>query len=47
LKIGILKFSGIKPVNIKTFGPIKSSDDIKRKLWLKEAEELGKVQGKI
>jgi putative NADPH-quinone reductase len=47
MKIGILEFSGIKPVHIKTFGPIKSSDDNKRKRWLKEAEELGKLQGKI
>jgi putative NADPH-quinone reductase len=47
MKIGILEFSGIKPVNIKTFGPIKSSDDKKRKQWLKEAEELGKEHGKL
>jgi putative NADPH-quinone reductase len=47
MKIGILEFSGIKPVNIETFGPIKSSDDKKRKQWLKEAEELGKEQGKL
>ncbi|MEI7979533.1 MAG: NAD(P)H-dependent oxidoreductase [Bacteroidota bacterium] len=45
MKIGILEFSGIKPVKIKTFGPIKSSTDSKRKKWLKEAEELGKEQG--
>ena len=47
MKIGILGFCGIKPVNIKTFGPIKSSDDSQREQWLKDAEQLGKVQGKI
>lgn len=46
LKIGILEFSGIKPVRIKTFSPIKSSDENKRKQWLKEVEALGKEQGK-
>jgi NAD(P)H dehydrogenase (quinone) len=45
MKIGILEFSGIKPVKIKTVGPVKSSNDSKRKQWLKEAEELGKDQG--
>jgi NAD(P)H dehydrogenase (quinone) len=45
MKIGILGFSGIKPVRISSFSPIKSSDDIKRKQWLKEIEELGKKQG--
>jgi NAD(P)H dehydrogenase (quinone) len=42
MKIGILKFSGIKPVKISSFGPIKSSDENKRKLWLDMVEELGK-----
>ena len=41
MKIGILEFCGIKPVKIKSFGPIKSSDENKRKQWLKEVEELG------
>jgi NAD(P)H dehydrogenase (quinone) len=45
MKIGILGFSGIKPVRISSFSPIKSSDDKKRKQWLKEIEELGKKQG--
>lgn len=45
MKIGILEFSGITPVNITSFGPIRSSDENKRKQWLKEVEELGKEQG--
>lgn len=45
MKIGILEFSGVKPVMIKTFAPIKSSNAAKRKQWLDEVEELGKEQG--
>lgn len=44
MKIGILEFSGIKPVKIKAFSPIKSSDENKRKQWLIEVEELGGKQ---
>jgi NAD(P)H dehydrogenase (quinone) len=44
IKIGILEFSGIKPVMIKTFAPIKSSNQTKRKQWLDEVEALGKEQ---
>jgi NAD(P)H dehydrogenase (quinone) len=44
MKIGILKFCGIKPVKISTFAPIKSSDEKKRKKWLAEVEKLGKEQ---
>jgi NAD(P)H dehydrogenase (quinone) len=44
IKIGILEFSGIKPVKITSFGPIKSSDEKKRRQWLVEVEELGKEQ---
>jgi NAD(P)H dehydrogenase (quinone) len=44
MKKGILKFSGIKPVRITSFSPIKSSDDKKRKKWLAEVENLGKRQ---
>ncbi len=45
MKMGILEFSGVKPVKIKVYSPIKSSDDKKRKRWLDEVEELGKEQG--
>ncbi len=41
MKIGVLEFSGIKPVKIKTYGPIKTSDDRKRKQWLYEVEKMG------
>ena len=44
MKIGILEFSGIQPVKIKSFGPIKSSDENKRKKWLEEVELLGNEQ---
>jgi len=44
MKIGVLEFSGIKPVKIKSVGPIKSSDENKRKQWLKEVEELAQRQ---
>lgn len=44
IKIGILKFSGINPVKITSIGPVKSSNENKRKQWLKEVEQLGKEQ---
>lgn len=42
MKIGVLEFCGIKPVKITSFAPVKSSNDIKRKQWLKEVEALGR-----
>jgi putative NADPH-quinone reductase len=44
MKIGVLEFCGIKPVKIKVFSGIKSSNEDKRKRWLKEAEQLGEQQ---
>ncbi len=44
MKIGVLEFCGIKPVKITVFSGIKSSDEIKRKKWLKEAKLLGEQQ---
>ena len=44
MKKGILEFSGIHPVKISSFSPIKSSDEKKRKQWLKEIEKLGEKQ---
>lgn len=44
IKTGILKFSGIHPVKITTFSPIKSSTLDKRKQWLEEVEAMGKEQ---
>lgn len=41
MKIGILEFSGIKPVKISSFAVVKDSDDNKRKKWLDEVEVLG------
>ena len=44
IKIGILKFCGIKPVKITSFAPVKSANDKKRKKWLEEVEILGNEQ---
>jgi putative NADPH-quinone reductase len=44
MKISVLEFSGIKPVKISVFAPVKSSDDLKRKKWLFEVETLGRNQ---
>ncbi len=44
VKIGVLKFCGIKPVKITSLSPIKSSDETKRKKWLNEVEILGNAQ---
>lgn len=41
LKKGILGFCGIKPVKVTSFGPVKLSDDKKRKKWIEKAERLG------
>ena len=42
MKIGILGFSGIHPVKISSFSPIKSSSQQTRMKWLGVAEILGK-----
>lgn len=41
MKIGVLEFCGVKPVKIKVFSGIKTSDEAKRKKWLNEVEQLG------
>ena len=41
MKKAILEFSGIEPVKITSFGPIKSSTLEKRKQWIQEVERLG------
>ncbi|WP_374956694.1 NAD(P)H-dependent oxidoreductase [Marinilabilia salmonicolor] len=41
LRKGILDFCGIRPVRISAFGPIKTSDDEKRKKWLNQVRKLG------
>ena len=42
VKVGVLEFSGFKPVKVSSFSPIKSSKDAKRLKWLKEVEQLGR-----
>lgn len=44
MKRATLEFSGIKPVRITTFSPIKSSTDLERKKWIMDVEILGKNQ---
>jgi putative NADPH-quinone reductase len=41
VKVGVLEFSGFKPVKISAFSPVKSSTEAKRKKWLAEVEKLG------
>jgi len=41
VKVGVLQFSGFKPVKVSSFSPIKSSKEAKRLKWLKEVEQLG------
>lgn len=37
----ILEFTGIKPVRITTFSPVRYADDAKRAAWLAKARQLG------
>jgi putative NADPH-quinone reductase len=41
MKRAILEFSGIKPVAISNFGPVKSSDVRRRERWLEQATQFG------
>ena len=43
MKRTILEFSGIKPVAISSFGPIKSSSPQKREKWLARARAYGRA----
>jgi putative NADPH-quinone reductase len=45
MKKGVLHFCGIKPVKITTLGPVKMSNETKRKKWLEKVEKIG-GQGK-
>ena len=42
MKRTILEFSGIKPVAISSFGPIKDSSQQKREKWLAQANAYGR-----
>lgn len=44
MKKAILEFSGIEPVDITSFSPIKTSDLDQRKIWLNRVEKLGQQQ---
>ncbi len=41
VRVGVLEFSGFKPVKVSSFSPIKSSSEAKRAKWLAEVEKLG------
>lgn len=41
MKRTILEFSGIKPVTVSSFGPIKDSNQQKREKWLAQANTYG------
>ncbi|MCK0153459.1 NAD(P)H-dependent oxidoreductase [Alcanivorax sp. S6407] len=38
----ILEFTGIKPVEITTFGPVRYANDAKRQRWLEKARALAR-----
>lgn len=42
MKNSILKFCGVSPVRVSTFGSVKLSSPAKREKWLKKAEKLGR-----
>lgn len=42
MKRTILEFSGIKPVTISSFGPVKGSSQQQREKWLGKAREYGR-----
>lgn len=39
----ILEFTGIRPVKITSFGPIRYSDDSRRARWLNQVNEFAKI----
>lgn len=41
LKRSVLEFCGVSPVKVSYFGVIKTSDENKRKIWLKKAQMFG------
>lgn len=41
VKVGVLEFSGFKPVKVSSLSPIKSSTEAKRVKWLADVEKLG------
>lgn len=42
MKRTILEFSGIKPVTVSSFGPIRDSSPLKREKWLAQANTFGR-----
>ena len=44
MKKGILEFCGVKPVRISAFGPVKTSDEKKRKKWIEQVKKIGEKQ---
>ena len=44
MKRSILEFSGVKPVHISSFGPVRSANEQQRDRWLSAAYSLGLKQ---
>lgn len=44
IKKTILKFCGIKPVQITSFGPIRNASETQRNIWLRKVERLAAAQ---
>lgn len=42
MKRTILEFSGIKPVTVSNFGPVRGSDQQQREKWLAQANDYGR-----
>ena len=42
----ILEFSGIRPVRVHSFGPVRSASAARRAHWLQQAQHWGQVQGR-
>ena len=46
MKHTILEFSGIRPVRVRSIGPVRSADATRRAQWLQQARQWGTQQGR-
>ena len=47
MKKAILEFSGIRPVRVQSFGPVRTADAARRQRWLERARRLGEEAQRI
>jgi len=47
MKKTILEFSGIRPVRVQSFGPVRTADAARRQRWLERARRLGEEAQRI